>query len=81
MTTDIFCMYIQNRVIQTGQRGGQQYSDTSPFSIPWFLVSVLPLERGRECRSRERAEGTESTERSGGKVKKRFLFFTDKEAK
>jgi hypothetical protein len=80
MTTDIFCLYIQNRVIQTGQRGGQQYSDTSPFSIPWFLVSVLPLERERECRSREHAEGTESTERSGGKVKKLCLFCTDKEA-
>jgi hypothetical protein len=31
MTTDHFCFYLQNRVIQTGQ----QYSDTSPFSIPW----------------------------------------------
>jgi hypothetical protein len=25
---------LQNRLIQTGQTGGQQYSDTSPFSIP-----------------------------------------------
>ncbi len=25
---------MQNRLIQTTQTGGQQYSDTSPFSIP-----------------------------------------------
>ena len=35
MTTDNFCFYLQNRLIQTSQTGGQQYSDTSPFSIPW----------------------------------------------
>jgi hypothetical protein len=34
MTTENFCFYLQNRVIQTSQTGGQQYSDTSPFSIP-----------------------------------------------
>jgi hypothetical protein len=27
---------VQNRLIQTNQTGGQQYSDTSPFSIPWL---------------------------------------------
>jgi len=26
---------LQNRQIQTGQTGGQLYSDTSLFSIPW----------------------------------------------
>jgi hypothetical protein len=38
MTTDNFCFYLQNRLIQTSQTGGQQYSDTSPFSIPciWY---------------------------------------------
>ncbi len=35
MTTDDFCFYLQNRLIQTSQTGGQWYSDTSPFSIPW----------------------------------------------
>jgi hypothetical protein len=35
MTTDNFCFYLQNRLIQTCQTGGQWYSDTSPFSIPW----------------------------------------------
>ncbi len=25
MTTDKFCFYLQNRLIQTGQTGGQQY--------------------------------------------------------
>jgi hypothetical protein len=31
--------YLQNRLIHTSQTGGQQYSDTSPFSIPWMLAS------------------------------------------
>jgi hypothetical protein len=39
MTTDNFCFYLQNRLIQTSQTGGQQYSDTSPFSIPWPMTS------------------------------------------
>jgi hypothetical protein len=34
MTAENFCFYLQNRLIQTGQTGGQWYSDTSPFSIP-----------------------------------------------
>jgi hypothetical protein len=34
MTTDNFCFCLQNRLIQTSQTGGQQYRDTSPFSIP-----------------------------------------------
>ncbi len=28
MTTDIFCFYLQNRLIQTSQTGGQWYNDT-----------------------------------------------------
>ena len=35
MTTDNCCFYLQNRLIQTSQTGGQWYIDTSPFSIPW----------------------------------------------
>jgi hypothetical protein len=35
MTTNNFCFYLQNRLIQTSQTGGRVYSDTSPFSIPW----------------------------------------------
>ncbi len=35
MTTDDFCFYLQSRLIQTSQTGGQWYCDTSPFSIPW----------------------------------------------
>ena len=38
MTTDNFCFYLQNRLIQTSQTGGQWYSDTSPFSIPCFII-------------------------------------------
>ncbi len=30
MTTDNFCFYLQNRLIQTSQTGGQQYSVTFP---------------------------------------------------
>jgi hypothetical protein len=42
----IFCFYLQNRLIQTSQTGGQQYSDTSPFSIPWSKVRIYPLPLG-----------------------------------
>ncbi len=31
MTTDNFCFYLQNRLIQTSQTGGQWYSDTLVF--------------------------------------------------
>jgi hypothetical protein len=38
MTSNIFCFYLQNRLIQISQTGGQWYSDTSPFSIPWLEI-------------------------------------------
>ncbi len=41
MTTDNVCFYLQNRLIQTSQTGGQWYSDTSPFSIPWFNIEKI----------------------------------------
>ncbi len=40
MTTDNFCFYLQNRPIQTSQTGGQQNSDTSPFSIPYCTIDL-----------------------------------------
>jgi len=43
MTTDHFCSYLQNIVIQTGQAGGQWYSDTSPFSIPWICQQFTKM--------------------------------------
>jgi len=47
MTTDNFCFYLQNRLIQTSQTGGQWYSDALPFSIPWnvdeFVASAEAL--------------------------------------
>ncbi len=43
MKTDNFCFYLQNRLIQTSQTGGQQYSDTSPFSIPWVMNFDDPM--------------------------------------
>jgi hypothetical protein len=36
MTTDNFCFYLQNKLIQTSQTGGQQYSDTSPLVYVFF---------------------------------------------
>ncbi len=39
MATDNFCFYLQNRLIQTSQTGGQLYSDSFPFSIPWLTLS------------------------------------------
>jgi hypothetical protein len=38
LTTDNFCFYLLNRLIQTSETGGQQYSDTSPLSIPWVYL-------------------------------------------
>jgi hypothetical protein len=47
MTTDNFCFYLQNRLIQTSQTLGQLYSDTSPFSIP--DLEVWPIsDRGKK---------------------------------
>jgi hypothetical protein len=43
MTADNFCFYLQNRLIQTCQTGGQLYNDTSPFSIPWLSCPVSVL--------------------------------------
>ncbi len=40
MATDNFCFYLQNRLVQTSQTGGQQYSDTSAFSIPCLRVRL-----------------------------------------
>jgi hypothetical protein len=34
MTTDNFCFYLQNRLIQPSQTGGQRYSDTFPLVFP-----------------------------------------------
>jgi hypothetical protein len=45
MTTDNFCFYLQYRLIQTSQTGGQQYSDTSPFSIPCLSQNLQQLPR------------------------------------
>jgi hypothetical protein len=39
MTIDKFHFYLQNRLIQTDQTGGQLYSDTSPFSVPWRILA------------------------------------------
>ncbi len=41
MTTDNFGIYLQNRLIQTSRTGGQQHSDTSPFSIPCLLSAFI----------------------------------------
>ncbi len=41
MTTDNFCFYLQNRLIQTSQTGGQQYNDTSPLVFPAFSIEWL----------------------------------------
>ncbi len=41
-----FVFYLQNRLIQTSQTGGQWYSDTSPFSIPRLeLVEVADSDK------------------------------------
>jgi hypothetical protein len=57
MTTDHFCLYLQNRLIQTGQTGGQLYSDTSPFSVPWsrVLVHLQPQAQGEKMMKRAKS--------------------------
>jgi hypothetical protein len=51
MTTDKFCFYLQNRLIQMSQTGGQWYSDTSPFSIPCLECGRAVIgQRKREIR-------------------------------
>jgi len=40
-----FLLLMQNRLIQTSQKGGKWYSDTSPLIIPWF-VPGLPQQLG-----------------------------------
>jgi hypothetical protein len=62
MTTDNFHFYLQNRLIQTCQTGGQLYSDTSSFSFPWSRLNsdsklesnrlpgiICPLKLGGHC--------------------------------
>ncbi len=38
MTTEIFCFYLQNKLIQISQTGGQLYSDTSPLVFPDYKL-------------------------------------------
>jgi len=45
MTNDNFSVYLQNRLGQTSETGGQWYSDTSPFSIPWIQLSSQILDQ------------------------------------
>ncbi len=50
MATDNFCFYLQDRLIQTSQTGGQWYGDTSLFSIPcinllYYLLKGMKLRR------------------------------------
>jgi len=54
MTTGNFCFYSQNRLIQTSETGGQWYSDTSPFSIPWLssMLCVLLADKARSLPKR-----------------------------
>jgi len=39
----------------TSQTGGQQYSDTSPFSVPWFSPYLGAQDKRTKERSRERS--------------------------
>jgi len=46
MTTDDFCFYLQNTLIQTSQTGGQLYSDTSHLSIPCLDPIMINIFQG-----------------------------------
>ena len=60
-TKPVSCLF------QTSQTGGQQYSDTSPFSIPWFPPTGTD---GRESNVEPRREaavaGAQPASRNGG---------------
>ncbi len=43
MTTDNIYFYLQNRLVQTSQTGGQWYSYTFPYSIPCLGLSKTYL--------------------------------------
>jgi hypothetical protein len=47
MRNDNLCFYLQNRLDQTSQTGGQWYGDTSPFSIPWFKLCQKKINRAQ----------------------------------
>jgi hypothetical protein len=47
VTSDNFSFYLQSRLIQTSQTGGQWYSDTSPFSVPWH--DLTPIGGSQTC--------------------------------
>jgi hypothetical protein len=44
MINDNFYFYLQNRLIQTSQAGGQWYSDTFPLVFPGVCVCVFAIE-------------------------------------
>jgi hypothetical protein len=46
MTTDNFCFYLQNRLIQTSQTGGQWYSDSSPLVFPGLTLAEGRMLKG-----------------------------------
>ncbi len=43
-----FSVVTQHSWYQPGQKGGQWYSDTSPFSIPWLSGKVLAIKRKKD---------------------------------
>jgi hypothetical protein len=64
--SDNICFYLQNRLIPTSQAGGQWYSDTSPFSIPWRNCQFLRREGDEELEEVELGvlrEGDDDPER------------------
>jgi hypothetical protein len=65
MMTDNFCFYLQTRLIQTSQTGGQSYSDTCPFSIPWLRSCIVHIRalrghhwKGKQDEIMEKIEGS-----------------------
>jgi hypothetical protein len=65
MTTDEFGFYLQNILIQTVQIKGQLYSDTSPFSVPWFITQY-PM----QARKRGQAQTIRWTNRQTGRLER-----------
>jgi hypothetical protein len=76
MITDNFCFYLQDRPIQTSQTGGQWYSDTFPFSIPWLRHQILESNLSVSLRLLDEVPGTDLQS-----ILSNFFFFVTDAAK
>jgi hypothetical protein len=68
MATDNFCFYLQSRLIQTSETGGQRYSDPPPLVFPGqtlaYFEGAASESRKQRIFSFEDLESDEESDRS-----------------